>query len=264
MIEILPVDAKTLPADLWLAADALISDPPYSAHVHSKAVSQSKGRGVRLRDLGFDYLDRETRSFVASVSASVKRWTVLYSDWEASQVLRVALQARGLEYVRTVPWVRWSMPQLSGDRPVAGSEALIIAHRQGAKAWNGPGSVTHLAHLAMRGETKHRAQKPLDQALDLVAWFSDPSDLVVDPFCGSGTVARACQILGRDCVTAEVDPTWAQRASERIASTLSTEERSRVERFLNGPYEDRQTLTEPAQVRKARRLEDYDRAKRWL
>ena len=40
-------------------------------------------------------------------------------------------------------------------------------------------------------------------ARDAVAVWSNPGDLVCDPFMGSGTVARACIDLGRRCVGAE-------------------------------------------------------------
>lgn len=247
----------------------MITDPPYSEHVHTNAVSQSKKRGVRVRDLGFEHLGSSLRSFVADVAARVQRWSVVYSDVESSTWLRLAVQARGVEYVRTVPWIRWSMPQLSGDRPTTGMEHLAIFHPKGRKAWNGPGSMIALRHLAMRGEGKHRAQKPLDQALDLVSWFSSPGDLVVDPFCGSGTTARACQILGRSCVTFELDGAWALRARERISSPLTDEERTRVERFASGPYEDSlepggnsDTMAAgPSAERAERRREDFARAR---
>jgi site-specific DNA-methyltransferase (adenine-specific) len=49
----------------------------------------------------------------------------------------------------------------------------------------------------LRGEDKHKAEKPLDQALDLVEWFSDEGETVFDPFAGSGTIGLACRILGR-------------------------------------------------------------------
>ena len=53
-----------------------------------------------------------------------------------------------------------------------GLEHVVVLHPKGRKRWSGPGNLTHLAHLALRGEGKHKAEKPLDQALDLVSFFS--------------------------------------------------------------------------------------------
>jgi DNA modification methylase len=72
--------------------------------------------------------------------------------------------------------------------------------------------------LCLRGEDKHKAEKPLDQALDLVSWFSDPDDWVFDPFAGRGTFGLACKILGRNYLGVELNPVEAQLAQARIAS----------------------------------------------
>lgn len=262
-ITIVEGDCRALDPRAFADADVMITDPPYSAHVHGNAVSQSRKRGVRSRDLGFEHLGRSLRRVVASAASSVKRWSLVYSDVESSTWLRLAVQAQGGTYVRTLPWVRWSMPQLSGDRPTTGLEHVCLFHgtQTGAKRWNGPGSLVALTHLAMRGEGKHKAQKPLDQALDLVSWFSDPDELVLDLFGGAGTTARACQILGRRCVSIELDPIWATRARERLAAGLSSEERVRVERFVAGPYEDTQGQPGLSAERATRRAADRERAR---
>jgi DNA modification methylase len=41
-------------------------------------------------------------------------------------------------------------------------------------------------------------------------------DLVLDPFCGSGTTAVAAKQLGRRYIGIEIDPTFAQQADERV------------------------------------------------
>ena len=217
--------------------DDLITDPPYSAHVHKSARSNTT-RGVRDREFGFDHLSAALRAYIAHCAASVRRWSVLYSDLESTGWLRIAAQARGAKYMRTVPWVRWSMPQISNDRPPQGAEALLLfwGSQRGRKSWNGPRNLTHLAHKRMRGENKHKAEKPLDQALDLVQWFSNPGELVYDPCAGSGTFGLACLILGRRYVGAEIDAGWHERASDRLSDyerigDLSERDQKRYDRW---------------------------------
>jgi hypothetical protein len=256
---ILNIDCKTISASALAHVDVMITDPPYSAHVHANATSAGRA-GAQHRDLGFAHLDRPTRSWLASAAARVRRWSVVYSDVEHSTWLRLAAQARGAEYIRTVPWVRWSMPQLSGDRPAQGFEHLLLFWGRSTerKSWNGSGSLTHLAHLALRGEVKHKAEKPLDQALDLVSWFSDPGELVFDPFAGAGTFGQACRLLGRQYVGCEIDPGWSQRANARLIAPLTDAERTRVDRWLAQPDQISEA-TGPALERQRRRESDKKR-----
>jgi site-specific DNA-methyltransferase (adenine-specific) len=201
-------------------ADVLITDPPYRAHVHKNATSQSTARGARHRDLGFKHLSEELRSYVARCAAEARRWSVIFSDVESVGEWKAALEKNGATYVRAIPWVRWSMPQLSGDRPPQGAEMVIVAHGRegGRKHWNGPGNLTHFANKCLRGEEKHKAEKPLDLMLDLVSWFSDAGETVYDPLMGSGTTGVASAILGRSFCGVEIDRVWEERAKDRILS----------------------------------------------
>lgn len=48
---------------------------------------------------------------------------------------------------------------------------------------------------------------------------SRESDLVMDPFCGAGTVGVVCKRLGREFVGIEINPQYVEMANERIAQT---------------------------------------------
>ncbi len=50
------------------------------------------------------------------------------------------------------------------------------------------------------GTSIHETAKPLDLIMWLVSAYSNPGDLVLDPFMGSGPVVEACKRLGRRCV----------------------------------------------------------------
>lgn len=210
----------------------MITDPPYSEHVHKSAVSQSRGRGVRKRSLGFESISPKTLQHIGRLTAKIQRWSVIYSDIESLSDWRNSL---GGKYIRAIPWVRWSMPQLSGDRPTTGCEMLTIAwgSQKGRKSWNGPGNLTHFAHKCLRGEGKHKTEKPLDQALDLVEFFSNPGETVFDPFMGYGTIGLACVLLGRGYVGLDIDPSCFEIAGQRIRSgVLSKRDAERYQRYL--------------------------------
>jgi adenine-specific DNA-methyltransferase len=75
--------------------------------------------------------------------------------------------------------------------------------------------------------TSHPAQFPLDLIGRLILGFSNPGDLVLDPFLGSGTVAAACLENGRCFVGIEVDPAYCEIAANRARRALM-DKRSRL------------------------------------
>ena len=270
MIELIHGNAlcEALP-EMVAECAAMLTDPPFSKHVHESATSQSAVRGTRKRDLGFDYLRPVDRHCIAAWAQTVKRWSVVYSDVESVNWLRISCEAAGAEYVRTVPWVRWSMPQLSGDRPPQGFEALICCHRQqhGArggkkpmrKHWNGSWNPTAREHLCLRGEGKNKAEKPLDQALDLVSWFTDPGETVFDPYAGRATIGLACKLLGRGYLGFEIRATEHKAASHRLASPLTDRDIERAQRWLLASYEPASAPVGPATRRADSRVADRAR-----
>ncbi len=220
----------------WSATDVMIVDPPYSAHVHASAVSQDQHAvgNVRHNDFGFSSRSNDLMVFLCSLAAKVRRWSCIYTDIESVGSWRDGLRNAGAQYIRAIPWVRWSMPQLSGDRPPQGAEMVVVAYGagKGKKHWNGPGNLTHLSHLCLRGAGKHKTEKPLDQLLDLVSWFSDFGELVIDPCSGSGTTGLSSLLLGRRFLGAELDAAWFFSSSLRLKSPLSERDYARKERWL--------------------------------
>jgi hypothetical protein len=295
-MNVLNIDCTTLDVAELRGVDAIICDPPYSRHVHENAMSCSatngKSLGVKERDLGFGHLTPGLRRWLARASAEVRTWSLFYSDVESQWLWRTACTAAGAEYVRTLPWVRWSQPQLSGDRPSTGCELVTIVHSQdvgkrGAlkprrKAWNGSGNLlalyhedvalNDLAHKCLRGEDKYKAEKPLDQLLALVSAFTRPGDVVADFCAGVGTTGAACALLGRQFIGSEILPEVCERANERIVRALdrqlSERDAERLERWIKDTdAEVQRTLAEKSTTEKAaeralRRGADVDYARK--
>lgn len=73
---------------------------------------------------------------------------------------------------------------------------------------------------SLKGSSKekcgHPSQKPLEIISKLVACASDPGDLVLDPFLGSGTTAVVAQNLGRRWIGIESNPMFVELARQRI------------------------------------------------
>jgi len=69
------------------------------------------------------------------------------------------------------------------------------------------------------GSKKHHAWgQTVAPFRQLVEWFSNSGNLVLDPLLGGGTTALACLQTGRDCIGYEINPATADIARARLAS----------------------------------------------
>jgi len=100
------------------------------------------------------------------------------------------------------------------------------------------GSVKHpeaiMKKSSDKSEKAHPCQMPLELARRCILFSSNPGDLVVDPFTGSGTVAVAAKQTGRHFLASDIMPEYVELARERLKQktmhhyeaqkTLNTEE----------------------------------------
>lgn len=75
---------------------------------------------------------------------------------------------------------------------------------------------------SLKGSSKekcgHPSQKPIDLITKLISCATDPGDLVLDPFLGSGTTAAVAEALGRRWLGIEINPIFVELARQRIES----------------------------------------------
>lgn len=192
----------------------VITDPPYSEDVHRP------GALPRGKVLDFGQLEPEQMRELAGHFARVaRRWVIVFCAAEMAGPWKAALEAAGLDFVRTGAWMKTdAAPQLSGDRPSAGFEALAIAHRPGRKRWHGGGRpAVWTGPSREQGILRqHPTQKPLALMEALIRDFTDPGETILDPFAGSGTTGVACKRLGRAFIGWERDPKYHAIAERRI------------------------------------------------
>jgi DNA modification methylase len=68
------------------------------------------------------------------------------------------------------------------------------------------------------GNKLHPTQKPVAALKPLIEAFTQKHDLVLDPFCGSGSTLLAAKILNRNYLGIELDAKYHAAATKRAAS----------------------------------------------
>ncbi|MCZ6678751.1 MAG: site-specific DNA-methyltransferase [Candidatus Poribacteria bacterium] len=68
---------------------------------------------------------------------------------------------------------------------------------------------------------KHPAIYPVKIVEEFLHLLTRPSDVVLDPFIGSGSTAVACKKLGRRVIGYDINPEYCESARKRVAETPS-------------------------------------------
>jgi site-specific DNA-methyltransferase (adenine-specific) len=216
------------------SVDVTITDPPYEGEVH--------GDGRRVRDPGGDKGSAKYRKMVEAplpfaaiseaqrtevawhIARTTKRWSLVFCQVEAAHKWAAAIACApfGVDYVRTMVWVKPDgQPQFTGDRPGMGYESIVVCHRKGRKRWNGGGRLGVFEFNKNGGKgnsdpAPHPTTKPLPLMRELVSLFSDPDELILDPFAGSGSTGVACRQLGRRFIGWELNRDYFDIACRRL------------------------------------------------
>ncbi len=193
----------------------VICDPPYTEHVHARMMSATTTRGIVARNVECDFAHLTDLSFVNELTRVASRWAMAFCAIEQLGAYKAAAPDT---WIRSGIYRKQrAVPQFSGDRPGNACEGIAIFHRKGKKKWNGGG--THAFWEAMpadRADSGHPTAKPVELMIKLIELFSDPDDIILDPFAGSGTTGVAALRLGRRFIGLEKDEKYANIARERL------------------------------------------------
>jgi site-specific DNA-methyltransferase (adenine-specific) len=137
-------------------------------------------------------------------------------------VMRCDSDPRFLQCLPPLPFLRsmnlpYVMPGYLG-RVLGGDETAYwfgepIAYAPGRKVIPGRAPSVQPGGRAANGHPMSRAQAHFDW---LVSWCSDPGEVVLDPFLGSGTTGVAAVKLGRPFVGVEIEERFFDIACRRI------------------------------------------------
>jgi len=69
--------------------------------------------------------------------------------------------------------------------------------------------------IALETNRTHAAGFPVELPTRAIRACSQPADIVIEPYCGSGTTLIACERMGRRCFSMEIEPAYCQVIIDR-------------------------------------------------
>lgn len=86
--------------------------------------------------------------------------------------------------------------------------------------------ISDVLDMRYSGNQMHPTQKPVSALLPLIKSFTKEDDLVLDPFCGSGSTGIAALLAHRRFLGIELDPEYHRVAQNRLARRTAAQRSS--------------------------------------
>jgi site-specific DNA-methyltransferase (adenine-specific) len=236
--------------------DLIFADPPYflsndgiTCHA-GKMVSVNKGAWDRAET--FEAIYDFNREWLNQCRRVLKPNGSIWVTGTSHNIYSVgyAMQTLGFKILNDIAWYKVNPPPNLSCRYFTHATETILWARREAKARHTFNydemkrenrnkqmqSLWHITPPAAREKRygKHPTQKP-EALLDrIIRASSNPHDLVLDPFCGSGTTGTVCARTGRRFVGFELDERYLEVAAKRMVDeTTLTEKQTSLE--FNAP-----------------------------
>lgn len=244
--QILPGDCIEVMRSLPEASvDLIFADPPYNLQLRGDLHRPDNSRVDAVDDhwdqfSSFDAYDRFTRDWLAAARRLLKPNGAIWVIGSYHNIFRVgaALQDAGYWILNDVVWRKANpMPNFRGKRLTNAHETLIWASKSEAakytfnydalKAlnegvqmrsdWVLPICTGHERLKDANGDKAHPTQKPESLLHRVLIGTTNPGDVVLDPFFGTGTTGAVAKMLGRQFIGIEREEGYRVAAAERLA-----------------------------------------------
>ncbi|MBC8331745.1 MAG: site-specific DNA-methyltransferase [Anaerolineae bacterium] len=235
---------NSLPAH---SVDLIFADPPYNLQLQNELHRPNMSKVDAVDDAwdqfdSFSAYDDFTQNWLVACKRVLKPSGTIWVIGSYHNIFRVGaiLQNLGFWILNDVIWVKTNpMPNFRGVRFTNAHETLIWASsKQGARytfnhqAMKGLNDekqmrsdwwLLPLATGAERlrdedGNKAHSTQKPAALLYRVILAASQPGDVVLDPFFGSGTTGAVAKCLHRNWIGIEREEKYIRLAQQRIAA----------------------------------------------
>jgi modification methylase len=230
--------------------DLVFADPPYNLQLHQDLwrPNQTKVEAVDEawdRFKNFESYDEFTRAWLIACRRVLKPTGTLWVIGTYHNIHRVGAVLQDLNFwiLNSVLWVKTNpMPNFRGVRFTNAHETLIWAQKErGAsytfnhhamKSLNGDLQMRSDWYLPLcsgkerlreDGQRVHPTQKPEALLYRVLMASTEPEDIVLDPFMGTGTTGVVAKRLHRRWIGIEQEERYVKLARQRIAKVEKTE-----------------------------------------
>jgi DNA modification methylase len=243
---IIPGDClKILPQLPEKSVDLIFADPPYNMQLSHELWRPNRTRVAAVNDSwdkfrNFEEYDGFTRLWLSAVRRVLKDSGTLWVIGTYHNIFRVGAILQDLKFwiLNDVVWLKKNpMPNFRGVRFTNAHETLIWAQKtkgmkytfnhQAMKSVNDDLQMrsdwvlpicTGKERLRSNGLKIHSTQKPEALLYRILLSSTNPGDIVLDPFFGSGTTGVVAKKLGRHFIGIECDESYVKIANNRIAA----------------------------------------------
>jgi len=246
-------------------ADLVFADPPYNMQLGGDLWRPNMTKVDAVTDpwdkfKSFAEYDAFTRAWLTACRRVLKDTGTLWVIGSYHNIYRVGavMMDAGYWVLNDIAWIKANpTPQMRGTRFCNAHETLLWAkksidqkkytfHYREMKAGNDDKQMRSDWYIPIcsggerekkDGKKAHATQKPEALMHRVIAATTNPGDLVLDPFCGSGTTAAVAKRLGRDYITIDREEVYVELAEKRLANIspalLTSEDENGV--LLGGP-----------------------------
>jgi len=213
--------------------DCIITDPPYNLglFMHNRNTNLAKMRQNQFAYAGWDNLDykewkKSMMKFLLQCKRVLKKrgtLIIFMAIIKVADIIQLAEKV-GFYYKTTGVWHKTNpMPRNMNIQFVNSTECwlyFINGHTSGT--FNNEGKVKHdflessVCPISEKKHGKHPTQKPLSILKELIQSVTNPGEIVLDPFMGSGSTCVAAALLGRRYFGIELDKDYYEIAKARI------------------------------------------------
>ncbi|RPE64828.1 modification methylase [Pacificibacter maritimus] len=228
------------------SVDLIFADPPYNLQLRGDLHRPDNSKVDAVDDSwdqfdSFKIYDDFTREWLKAARRILKPNGAIWVIGSYHNVFRLGaeLQNQGYWLLNDVVWRKSNpMPNFRGKRFTNAHETLIWASKnEGAKyTFNYEALKALNEGIQMRsdwvlpicnggerlknedGDKAHPTQKPQSLLHRLLIATTNPGDVVLDPFFGTGTTGAVAKMLGRDYIGIEREEKYRKVAEKRLKS----------------------------------------------
>ena len=226
------------------SVDLVFADPPYNLQLSKELWRPNQTKVAAVNDAwdrfeSFDQYDQFSREWLLECRRVMKENGVIWVIGTYHNIFRIGkiMQDLGFWIINDIVWVKTNpMPNFRGTRFTNAHETLIFAvrskdssytfHYKTMKAYNEGVQMrsdweipicSGEERIQVDGQKAHSTQKPGELLRRVIISTSNPGDIILDPFMGSGTTGAVAKLLGRKFIGIERDEKYIKVATERIS-----------------------------------------------